>query len=220
MLFRTAIRWVVVAALTVSATGCSDSGPTTPSGPVPEIARIDPTEVAPGPGTQTLAVSGQGFVTGLVVLLTLPNGTITTISGDAIQAVQNVSFQVSAPFATAGDYRLAVRLLSGAESNEVKITARSTGGTSPRIDTVTPGAVQSGSVSTVVTLTGVNFTTDSSVNFTTPNGATSVLPSSALVAVSSTSVQLSIAFPTAGTYALSVTNGQGQASNTVTVTAF
>ena len=200
--------------------GCADSGPTTPSGPVPEIARIDPADVVPGPQAQTLAVSGQGFAAGLIVLVTLPDGTRTTISGDAIQAVQSVSFQVSVPFATAGEYRLAVRLLSGAESNDIRITARSGGGSSPRIDTVTPGAVQSGPGATVMTLTGVNFTTDSTVTLTTPNGVTSALPASAIVAIGSTSVQLSIVFSAAGTYAFSVTNGQGQASNTVTVTAF
>jgi hypothetical protein len=220
MLPRTSARYLIATALVVLAIGCNDAGPTTPSGPVPEITRVDPGEVAPGPGPQTLSVSGQGFTTGLTVLVTPPNGSRTEVSGSAIQALQSVSFQVSVPFDTPGDYKLAVRLLSGAESNEFTISARTVGGAVPRIDAVTPGAVQAGPATTVVTLTGANFTSGSTVSLTTPDGATGALPASAIVSVSPTSVQLSIVFATAGTYSLGLMNAQGQMSNTATVTAF
>jgi len=220
MLLRTNASYLIATALVVLAIGCSDAGPTTPSGPVPEVTRVDPSEVAPGPGPQTLSVSGQGFTTGLTVLVTPPNGSRTEISGSAIQALQSVSFQVSVPFDTPGDYKLAVRLLSGAESNEFTISARTAGGAAPRIDAVTPGVVQAGPATTVVTLTGANFTSGSTASVTTPDGATGALPASAILSVSPTSVQLSIVFATAGTYGVGVMNAQGQASNTATVTAF
>ena len=105
---------LVVTVAVVVGIGCNDPGPTTPSGPVPEIARVDPGEVTPGSGPQTVTVSGHGFTTGLTVLVTPPSGARTEVSGDAIQGLQSVSFQVSVPFDTPADYKLAVRLLSGA----------------------------------------------------------------------------------------------------------
>ena len=220
MLLRRSARYFIVTVSVVLGIGCNDPGPTTPSGPVPEITRVDPSEVASGAGPQTLSVSGQGFTTGLAVLVTSPNGARNEVSGDAIQGLQSVSFQVTIPFDAPGDYTIAVRLLSGAESNAVTISARTGSGAAPRIDSVTPGAVQASSVSTVVTLTGGNFTTGSTVLLTTPDGGTSALPASAIVSVSSTSMQLSIVFATTGTYGLTVTSSQGQASNTTSVTAF
>jgi hypothetical protein len=220
MVLRTGARSFLVVASVLLGIGCNDPGPTTPSGPVPEITRVDPGEVAPGTTPQTLTVSGQGFTTGLTVLVTPPSGARTEVSGDAIQGLQSVSFQVSVPFDAPGDYMLAVRLLSGAESNAVTISARTSGGAVPRVDSVTPGAVQASPAATVVTLTGANFTTGSTVSLTTPAGTTGALPSSAIVSLSSTSIQLSIVFATTGTYSLSVTSAQGQASNTATVTAF
>jgi hypothetical protein len=219
MSIRPAAR-AMAALLVLLVAACDDPGPTTPSGPVPEIVRVDPAEVAPSPAPQTIVVSGQGFAAGLVVLLTTPDGARTTISGDAIQTVQSVSFQISLPFPAAGDYLIAVQLLNGAASNEAKIVARAAGGTAPRINSVTPASVQSGPNTTIVTLNGVNFTSDASVNLTTPDGVTAVVPSSAIVGVSSTSIQLTVVFSTPGTYAFSVRNGQGDTSNTIPVTAF
>jgi hypothetical protein len=156
----------------------------------------------------------------LTVLLTPPTGTRTTIAGDAIQGLQSVSFQVSVTLDTPGEYRLAVRLVSGVESNDVILTVGTPTGSPPRIDAVTPGTVQASTGVTVVTLSGANFVSGSTVNVTRPDGSTTPLPSSSIVAVTPNSMQLSMIFATAGTYSLSVTSPQGQASNTVTVTAF
>jgi hypothetical protein len=206
--------------LGVVAAGCGNDGPTTPTGPVPEITTVDPSQLSVDPSPQVLSVAGQGFTPGLTVLVTRPNGTRVDISGDAVQGLQSVSFQVSVPFDAAGEYGIAVRLLSGVESNEIRVSAGSNAVTAPRIDVVTPGTVQTGPTATVVTLTGVNFTSGSSVSLTTPNGTTSVLPASAVVGVQPTAIQLSIVFSAPGTYAVSVTNAQGQVSNTATITAF
>ena len=225
LIFPTALRLrclmgFVATLLVAGAASCGDSGPTTPSGPAPEISSVDPGEVVPGPGLQTLTVSGQGFTTGFTVFVTPPNGSRTEVSSDALQGTQNLSFQISVPFETPGEYLLTVRLVSGIESNDFRVTARAAGGTVPRIDVVTPGAVQTGPGATVVTLTGANFSTGSSVTITSPDGTTNVLPASSLLSLTSTSIQLSLVFGTAGSYSVSVANSQGQSSNTTTITAF
>jgi hypothetical protein len=214
------MRVCCLVAFIVIAANCDDGGPTTPNGPIPEITRIDPTDVASSSSPQVFAVSGKEFTTGLTVILTTPSGTRTAVSGDAIQSLQSVSFQISVTLDTPGEYRFAVRLLNGTESNEVRVSVASPTGTAPRIDVVTPGTVQMSPNGTIVTLTGVNFSAGSTVNVVSPDGTTNVLPSSSLLSVTPTSIQLSTVFAIAGTYGLSVANQQGQLSNTVTLTAF
>jgi hypothetical protein len=211
-----------VALVTLSAllTGCGEGTPTAPGGVVPEIAKVEPAAVGPSSSPQLLAVSGQGFTTGLTVLLTSPAGARGAIVGDAIQGLQSVSFQVSVTLDTPGEYRLAVRLVNGIESNEVSLSVAAPTNSPPRIEAVTPGAVQAGPDVTVVALSGTNFVPGSTVNVTAPSGSISVLTSSSILVATPTSLQFSTIFATAGTYALRVTSPQGQVSNTVTLTAF
>jgi hypothetical protein len=115
----------------------------TPSGCPPgasrEVHELPPPEESPlalmpfsrrltikaGPGSQTVTLTGTGFLQGLSVRVVGPMGEfVTTYSGRSMGEVTPTSVRIPARLETRGTYVLSVRNPDGTRSNEITLAVR------------------------------------------------------------------------------------------------
>jgi hypothetical protein len=95
---------------------------TIPSGvEAPVIEDVTPSKVSVLPDPQALRVAGKGFASGLVVALTDPTGTVTSLTGNDVRDVTPAGFRASAVFTLEGQYTLTVSNPDGGASNAFTI---------------------------------------------------------------------------------------------------
>jgi len=173
-----------------------------------------PTRPSISNAPQLLRVSGQDFETNLSFTITRPDGASRTYLGDEIINASPSSFFVSLVLETPGDYRLEVRsfgLISPAwtmqvappDSGDIVLTG------------VIPATLSASAQPQTITLTGQNFAAAMSGSIASPQGDVEVPVSIAVM--NSTSLLLTHTFSKVGTYAVSVSDGAGHVSNTISV---
>ena len=82
----------------------------------PSVVAISPFSPTASPTAQAFAVTGSNFERGLMVALTAPDGSTTTLSGAQIQYVSATTFQMSAVLAASGSYSFLVMNPNGGAS--------------------------------------------------------------------------------------------------------
>ncbi len=214
---------VLAASLTIGAlafdSGCgSSASATSPSAIAPSITALTPTPVVSATLVQLITVQGKNFLAGLTVTLIDPNGVQRTFENADIQTLQANSFQIATLFPISGTYQLIVKNPGGEMSDAFTFTVSTTVvGSSPHINSVTPSSATHGPDPQNVSIDGTNFDPNATVTLVDPTGqATTMTPSVA----NTQSVQLGVVFARVGTYTVSVTNPDGQVSNSVSIAVF
>jgi hypothetical protein len=167
---------------------------------------------------QLVTVAGRNFSGGLQLAVTLPDQSRLVLAGTDIQAPQPTKFEAVLPLLLAGTYQLVVSNSDGTSSSPFKlIVAADPSRTAPVISALTPALAQHGTDPQIVTLGGINFTSDLTLSVTSPANVVTTVGGTSLRDLSATSIQASVVLASAGAYALAVVDPQGRSSNTVTI---
>jgi hypothetical protein len=180
----------------------------------PRITAVAPERPVVSPKEQVLTVTGESFRSGLSLFVTTPGGDVKTISGAAIAAQRDTSFQASLMLDAVGNYSLVVVNADGRKSAPFTVAARRSTG-QPWIETVTPEEVTKSQEPQVITLNGRNFAPGLRVSVTNPTGNVTVADT--IDRLSPPVLVLRLLFDQAGPYGLMVTNPSGESSNTVVI---
>lgn len=199
------------------ASGCGSNSMASPNGFAPAVNRLRPTPVVSA-SAELVTVEGSNFLAGLTATLTDPNGGQLTFANADIQALQTTSFQIAAPFPVSGSYSFIVRNPGGETSDAFAFVVSTTVvGSSPHINSVSPSSATHAPNGQNAELDGTNFSQDAMVTLVDPTGMSMMIaPSFA----NSTSVQVAVVLARTGTYSISVTNPDGQVSNSVSIAVF
>lgn len=210
-------QWVWVAMLALGLAGCgggggngggaSNNSQPPANNPQPSITALAPTSATVGAAAQTLTINGTGFMSTSTVTY---NGTAHTAT--FVSATQLTIPLTAADQATVGKYAVVVTNpapgggASSAFNFVVKAPAPAiTGGSAP--------SQMAGAAAETLTLTGTGFQSGATVTF---NGSARAVTfgSATSVTVALTAADLA----TAGTYAVVLTNPDGQVSNSINFT--
>lgn len=185
--------------------------------PSPRILSTSPPSPAASPAAQLVTVTGMGFLPGLTLDITTPDGAVQNYKGGAIQSMRDMSFQVSVTFATAGTYTLVVTNPDGGVSEPFPVKAGPVADV-PVIDRITPDNVTKSGSAQSFRLDGKGFTTASVVTLIDPTGAGTALGGTDVTNVTPSSMQLHLIVNATGDYTVTVSNpGGGATSNAVKI---
>jgi len=178
----------------------------------PAAARVQ--EKAP----QTLTVNGKGFVEGLTLEITSPEGQMHVLSGQDIRDLKENSFAVSVWINKSGTYTFIVKTAGGSASNAFSYKVPDAAA-APSIERVDPSSVPRDAKPQRFTVFGRNFEQGLTVSLTDPAGEVTAVTRDQIGTVTATSFTVDLTLGMAGDYALIVTNPSTAASNSVTITA-
>jgi hypothetical protein len=148
----------------------------------------------------------------------MPDQSQLVLSGTDIQAPQPTSFQAVVPLLLPGAYRMTVANSDGSASAPFTVTvAVDPARNAPVISSLTPAQAQHGVDAQIVTIGGVNFTSDLTLVITSPSNVVSMVGGTAVRDMSATALEASLVLATPGAYGLSVVDGTGRRSNSVTI---
>jgi hypothetical protein len=165
---------------------------------------------------QNVIVSGSGFTANLTVIVTLPNGTTTTLSGTQILSVTSASFTMKITLNATGTWRIKVRNPNGDLSNTHSFNVQTPA--APAVTSINPTSPTASGVDQNITVNGTNFQLGLTVTVTFPNGGTAVLSGTQIQNVTAASFTMRITLGNAGNWNLRVNNPNGGQSNTLPFT--
>lgn len=212
-LYGSGLEGVGVAALTgaiggalYAATDTQGLYTTVPPGPRPAIASVG------GPLSsraidQDVTVLGTAFESGVTVLVSLPGGGSSFLSGTQIQNVTATAFTMRITVADPGTYTLQVRNPSGALSAPYVFNVAG-----PTITATNPSSPLASTRDQDITVYGTGFAPGQTVTVTWPTGS-SVLSGEQVRSVTSTSFVMRITMAGALTYSIRVVLPSGVQSN-------
>lgn len=180
----------------------------------PRIQSVTPDRPVVSPKAQLVTVAGDDFRAGLTLIVTTAGGAVRNLTGNEILSLQPRSFQVSFTFDTAGTYSFVVFNVDGGKSAPFAVQARQAA-SQPSIDSVSPAEFPRGNEPQVVTILGRNFGPGLRVSVTDPTGTVTV--HNEFDKLEAQTAVLRLTFGISGQYALMVTSGSGESSNTVPV---
>ena len=166
---------------------------------------------------ELLTVHGLGFATGLVLEVTNPLGTSSTVGSQDIQSLTSSAFGAMVLLATSGSYALVVREPSGVASDPFQLTVTADALASPTISSVTPASTAKSSQPQVVSLSGSNFKPPVTIRVIDPLGVSTQIDGGGVTLATASSIQFSLTLNQIGLYSLTVTGADGIASNSVIV---
>jgi len=186
--------------------------------PSPRIFNVSPPSPASSPSAQIVTVTGLGFLPGLALDVTAPDGEVQNYKGAAIQAARNMSFQVSVTFATTGTYTLTITNPDGGTSEPFAVQAGPVND-APVVDRITPDTITRSASTQTFRVDGKGYSASSIVTVIDPTGAGTTLSGTQVTNVTPTSMQLHFIVNTRGDFSVTVTNpGGGATSNAVKIT--
>ena len=210
-------RLTLIAVLVFIAAACGES-PTAPSGGnTMALTSVLPESPVASTASQTLILRGGNFQTGLSVFVKEPDGIERVFSGADIQNLQISSFQVTVVLSQPGAHEVRVGSSPAAQSSPLLLIVRPTQ-TAPVIFSVTPSAVVRGSGLQTLRFAGFDFDPNLTLTLTAPDGVVTVLTGAQLSAITTTSVQVNLAFTKLGVHTVVITNSSGESSNPMPVT--
>ena len=177
----------------------------------PAITTLSPNPMTGSSSNQTLTITGTGFLTGVKVALgscaSATVGTVTLTGSTQIQAPVNVG-------TTARTCTVQVTNSNGLASNSVSLTVNAPP-TPPAITTLSPNPMTGSSSNQTLTINGSGFVSGLKVALGSCGSATV----GTVTSVSSTVIQVPVNVgTTARTCTVQVTNSNGLASNSVSLT--
>lgn len=182
----------------------------------PRIDQISARDLAPRIQPQLLTISGQGFAPGLSLLVTAPEGWSMEYKDDAITALQESSFRVSASLASAGRYSFVVTNRDGGMSDVYLLLV--TGERRPLppvIERVLPDDIFRRDDPQELVVLGRRFGSGCRAVLMDPLGVE--VPDLAVLDVTPASLRLRAVLESAGPYDLVVISPSGVASNVATI---
>jgi len=186
--------------------------------PSPRILSVSPPSPASSPSAQLVTVTGMGFLPGLALDITTPDGNVQNYKGGAIQSARNMSFQVSVVFPTTGTYAMVVTNADGAASEPFSVSSGPVTDV-PVLDRVTPDTITRSPSAQTFRLDGKGFAAGSIVTIIDPTGAGVTLGGTQVTHVTPTSMQLHVVVNAKGDFSVTVSNpGGGETSNAVKIT--
>jgi hypothetical protein len=187
--------------------------------PFPRILNVSPPSPANSPSPQLVTVTGMGFLPGLALDVTTPDGNVQNYKGGAIQSARNMSFQVNIVFATTGTYSMVITNPDGATSEPFSVSAGPVTDAAPVLDRVTPDTITRSTTAQTFRLDGKGFAASSIVTVIDPAGAGTTLGGTQVTNVTPTSMQLHFVVNAKGDFFVTVANpGGGETSNAVKIT--
>ena len=201
--------------LTVTDAANQSSAPFTftVTSPTPTVTGTSPHSPTQSTATQTIAVTGTNFETGLSVSLTGPDGSSSSLGGTAIQDITSTLFHLAAVFAQAGNYSLRVTNPYGLPSDPLVLPVQAAAVPKPVITGLSPASPTVASTSQPLYFAGTGFQTGAIVTLTAPGGGTTSFSGSAVTQSGSTTVRIAPTLTTAGAYSAQVTNPNGDVSS-------
>lgn len=184
----------------------------------PRITNVAIGPAGRGSSPQVLTVSGEGFLPGLSLAVTTPNGGTQYFKGADVQSPRESSFQVSMVLATAGTYSLVVTNPDGGMSAAFALKVPAAAET-PIIDSVAPSKASVSPNAQVLRVDGKRFVSGLVVNVIDPTGTVVNVGGNDVMDITPTSFRVSVMLGLEGQYTLTVTNPDGAVSNAVSLAA-
>jgi hypothetical protein len=198
---------------------CGDTGtPVNPGGVVPQITSIAPSPIVASVLPQTITVTGNQFVDGLRLRVTLPDGLVTTVQGDGIQTVEATSFDAMLLLELPGTYTFVVENDNGTRSEAFAAAVQAGGTSQPQIASVLPSSLPRSALETIVVLQGTQLGSVVAISVTDPAGAAAVVDGSLIRVRTSSRLEFPFVFSANGIYTIVARGGGGDVSNPVTIT--
>lgn len=156
---------------------------------------------------QDVTVNGNGFVSNLTVIVTLPDNSTVTLSGAQILNVTPTSFIMRVTLNAAGMWKIKVRNPNGDLSNIFTFTVQAPA--PPTVTSINPASPSANNVDQSVVVNGTNFQLGLTVTLTFPGGGTGTLSGTQIQNVSSTLFTMRVTLGTAGSWSMRVNNPNG-----------
>jgi pimeloyl-ACP methyl ester carboxylesterase len=171
----------------------------------PSIFSINPASPIVRSTDQDVVVSGSNFQQNLVVDITFPDGSGTTLSGAQIQNVTATSFIMRATLSATGNWTIKVRNPDSGQSSVFGFSVLN--GTNAVINSINPAIPATNGADQTVIVNGSNFQHGLRVNVTFPNGGVATLQGSGQIQdVSANSFLMRITLNAAGAWNIRVLN--------------
>lgn len=189
--------------------------PEAPQAPV--VTGISPESPSKKSEAQGVYVSGDNFASGLTVVLTRPNGEMSTIGGSAIYFGSPTVFKMMVVLADVGAYSFKVVNPAGLMSNVWTFTVKVPEVPTPSVSGLSPSSPTQSSSPQQIYVGGTGFESGLFVTLTLPGGGTTTIGGSAITfgqttSGSSSSFKMTVVLADAGVYSMTVTNPSGKTS--------
>jgi hypothetical protein len=189
----------------------------------PRITGIGPQTLAPSANVQSVTVTGQGFMRGLSLTVTNPDGATDVFKDVEVQAQEEASFRVSVRMQVAGAYSFVVTNTDGGVSQPFKFTLRAAtptatpSTTAPIIDAITPSKGTKQSQPQSLRIEGKRFQQGLVVTVNDAAGNATQVSGNAISDFTQNGFTISVLLTVEGEYTVSLVNPDGQASNAVSL---
>ena len=203
---------LTIAAVAVASTSAMQQHPTS----TPTIMSTAPQSPAAGPKAQIVTINGKEFMEGLTLAIHDPAGGTVVLRDKSILARQATSFQVSAVFATSGNYSLVVTNPDGGTSQAFVVTAKTGDADEPVIERVSPGDLAKRQDQQLLRVEGQRFASGLTAMVGDPIG--NDVQEVAVARVTPTSFDLTVKLEYAGEYTIIIKNPSGAVSKAFLVT--
>jgi hypothetical protein len=193
---------------TDAASGVRDSGSMIAP---PVISSISPAVPQTSTTDQKLIINGSGFVQGLTITVTFPNGSTATLSGAQIPTVSPTSISIRITLNAPGTWCLRINNPNGEQSTVFCFTVAVA--QAPTISSINPSSPPVGGVDQNVNVSGTNFQAGLTVTVFFPGGGTATLSGSQILDVTPTSLTMVVTLNVAGQYGIRINNPSTLQSN-------
>lgn len=190
----------------------------------PRITGIAPQSLVTGPTAQQIAVTGQGFMRGLSMVVTNPAGATQVFKGMNVEPEESASFSVTVAFPIAGVYQFVVTNTDGGVSQPFSLTVRdgaraavTSQSTAPVITSISPSTLGKQSQPQTLRVDGARFAQGLIVTLDDPTGQAVQYSGRDIANQTANSFTLTVIITVEGEYTLSLVNPGGQASNAVSL---
>jgi hypothetical protein len=190
----------------------------------PRITGITPQSIVTGPTAQQIAVTGQGFMRGLSMVVTDPAGATQVFKDINVETQESASFNVAVAFPIVGVYQCVVTNTDGGVSQPFGLTVRDAApaaatsqSTAPVITSISPSTLRKQSQPQTLRVDGARFAQGLIVTFDDPTGKAVQYSGRDITNQTANSFTLTVIITVEGEYTLSLVNPGGEASNSVSL---
>lgn len=187
----------------------------------PRIAGVSGVALSPKPTPQAITVSGEGFMNGLSLTITTPDGANEVFKDIPVQSKENAVVRVQATLPVPGVYVFVTTNTDGGVSQPFRFELKSAGlaarAAAPVIDAITPATVNKQSQPQVLTIDGKRFLQGLIVTLNDAAGHATSVSGNAISHLTENSFAMTVLISVEGEYTVSITNPDGQVSNSASL---
>lgn len=189
----------------------------------PRITGIGPQTLTPGAAVQSVTVTGEGFMKGLSLTVTNPDGATDVFKDVDVQSQEEASFRVPVRLPVAGVYAFVVTNTDGGVSQPFKFTLRATtpapatATMAPVIDAITPPKASKQSQPQTLRIDGKRFQQGLIVTLNDAAGNATQVSGNAISDFTQNGFTITVMLTVEGEYTVSLVNPDGQTSNALSL---